>query len=288
MSKTFEWHGFGNVKSCSDLEDYLTGREYEHSDYCHYTSLKVINSILGNRTFWLSNVSGFNDTVDSDQFDNPQLYYSLCFSTGVNENLPLWYMYSGMKGDGGRLRFTKAQTKRLVNNGQYALYECHKNTDGSKTLGRKVMDLEKNKDMILYFKDILYVKREGEEGQVSLKYNTMTNYNLPQGEFKNYVARNKGFIKGLIWYYEKETRLLVKLIRRAEHAIEEKKDYVVLLAEGKAFESAWIDLAPQAPTVPEVIDSYAYIAEHFRKAERVKPSKYHGTIQMEFCKKCTR
>ena len=288
MNKYFKWSEFSNLKGCSDIESYLSGREYQHSDYCHYTRLDVINSILENCTFRLSNVSGFNDTVDSGQFDNPKLYYSLCFSTGVNENLPLWYMYSGMKGDGGRIRFTKSQIKRLVNRGQYALYECRKDADGCKIPSRKVMDLENNTNMILDFKDVLYVKREGEDRQVSLKYNTMTNYNLPQDEFEKYTASNKGFIKGLIWYYEKETRLLVKLIGSAERAIEEEKDYVVLLTEGKAFEPAWIDLAPQAPTVPEVINSYTYISEHFSRAERVKPSKYHGTIQMQFCKKCKR
>ena len=66
--RKWAWKQFGELKTCYDLETYLDGREYDHGGYFHYTKLEIADSILRNREFWLSNVSGFNDTVDSRQF----------------------------------------------------------------------------------------------------------------------------------------------------------------------------------------------------------------------------
>ena len=87
----WEWKDFGKIRTCKDLEAYLSGREYSHGDYCHYTGIDTINKILEGKTFWLTSVTGFNDTLDTEQFGEAGGdYFSLCFSTGVNEILPLW------------------------------------------------------------------------------------------------------------------------------------------------------------------------------------------------------
>ena len=83
------WNQFGKLCTCQDLDDYLINREYRHGHYFHYTKLNVADSILQNRKFWLSNVSGFNDTKDTEQFMSKTSetveelvpYFSLCFST---------------------------------------------------------------------------------------------------------------------------------------------------------------------------------------------------------------
>ena len=76
-----EWNQFGSIEDVPQLMEYLDGRQYKHERYFHYTSLGAINGILGTRTFWVSNVSKFNDRIDQKQFDTPQFYFSLCFST---------------------------------------------------------------------------------------------------------------------------------------------------------------------------------------------------------------
>lgn len=119
----YEWHDFDNLETADQLTDYLDGREFTHGSYCHYTRLGIIDSILSNNTFQMSCVAGFNDKIDAEQFKDPRRFYSLCFSTGVNENLSLWYLYSGMQGHGGRIRFTANSVKKLIQSSTYELWE---------------------------------------------------------------------------------------------------------------------------------------------------------------------
>ena len=85
----YEWHDFDNLETADQLTDYLDGREFTHGSYCHYTRLGIIDSILSNNTFQMSCVAGFNDKIDAEQFKDPRRFYSLCFSTGVNEKDPI-------------------------------------------------------------------------------------------------------------------------------------------------------------------------------------------------------
>lgn len=73
---SWKWNEFNKVHNNNDLEGYLYNREFEHSNYYHYTTAKAVDSILSGNSFWVSNVSGFNDTIDKKQFGNEEKF---CF-----------------------------------------------------------------------------------------------------------------------------------------------------------------------------------------------------------------
>lgn len=164
----WNFNQFGELSSIEHLNEYLV-REYRHTEYVHYTKLGVLDSILKSKSFWVSPVTEFNDKKDTEQFDEGRRYYSLCFSTGTNENLALWYLYSGMDGKGAAISFDKKQIKKVVETTEYLLYEC----DNDKKPIRKICALNKENSEIK-FKDVLYFKNERNE-KMFLKYNTMTN-----------------------------------------------------------------------------------------------------------------
>lgn len=290
MSK-FEWNQFGILKNCEELSDYIQGREYRHGEYCHYTSLYCINSILEKQQFYVNNVRRGNDECDKEQFcEDKQLYYVLCFSTGVNENLPLWYMYSGMKGKGGRIRFTKSSIKKLVKESKYYLYGYTDNEKGLKLDEEPIMTLVDGDSMELIFKDVLYSRRNDKDtGKIDLKYNTMTNHIMPYADFEKYNKDNKGFNKGLIWYYEKETRLLIKLTGDTAKKIEKDKNYMVVLDfSHMQKKSINIDLAPAITSadVTSELKKYNHIIDFMVDTSQCKLSKHKGEIKMNFCSKC--
>lgn len=284
---TISWEQFGKLKDFRSVEEYLLGREYGHGEYCHYTRLSVINSILSNQEFWLSNVNGFNDKKDKEHFAEPRSrYYSLCFSTGVNENLSLWYLYAGMDGQGGRLRLTKNCVKKLIETGAYALYEIKEDKTGAKEKVRKVADLIPSENMRLTFRDILYYK-EAANGGVDLKYNTMTNRDFPSNEFATYRSQYSGFCKGLIWYYEKETRLLIELTGSALNQLENGKKYIVTLRFHDAiYRQIKLDFAPEIENIESTMSQYCGIKKFTIDTSHTKLSKYAGTLKMDLCKKC--
>ncbi len=206
----------------AQLKEYQEGREYDHSGYYHYTSLKNVNSILEKRILYVSSLSPSNDATEGKAFPHPELVYGLCFSTGINENLPLWYLYSGIEGQGGRIRLTKNGIKELISHAEYELQDCEDE-------GKKI-PLAAGKNVQVQFGDVIYCGKKTEKGKtVDLKYNTMTNHIIPRTEEPALREEYKGFIKGLIWYYEKETRLLLTLINEGRNYIQLGHQYRILL-----------------------------------------------------------
>lgn len=308
MGDRFKWNQFGRLKNANDLEDYMH-REYEHSNYFHYTSLNSIDSILKNNEFWISPISRFNDKAEYKFFENSDKenvdkYFSLCFSTGVQENLPLWYMYAGLDGLGGRLRFTKVQIKSLIEKGTY--YLALHNSSGE---CQNICELKED-DFEIHFKDVLYFKKnDTKEGDVALKYNTMTNYKIPTSEFEKYSANNIVFVKYIVWFYEKETRLLIKLKKSlheiieskggnyTEYAKDDKNYYLIKLSFENSYEikkSIQITLAPEIESdkLYEKIDEYENLKKHMLKTSSISPSEYAGQIKMNLkdnlCKNCNK
>lgn len=282
--QNYKWRDFGKIERGKALVDYLNGREWNHGSYCHYTNLKSIDSILESKTFRISNVLRFNDIKDRNQFSpNQHLFYSLCFSTGINENLSLWYMYAGMDGRGGRFVFTSSQIKRLLKNAIYTLCETDKeNKDGENSIL-----LVKDQSAKISFVDVIYQHEKGNE--IQLKYNTMTNYGLSKAEYKKAKGELFGREKGIAWYYEKETRLIVEIIGDAAKSIDPAKHYFVeMTIPDDVYKAMKISLAPEISErdISKILNDYESIRKFVQSTSKLSFSEYSGSIEMNLCAKC--
>ena len=281
----YGFRNFSSLKKGEDICDYLCERPFKHSNYCHYTSLKVVDEILKNNEFWVSSVSHLNDLKDREQYStNYKKYYSLCFSTGVNENLSLWYLYSGLNGHGGRIRLSANKIQRIIENSDFYLYEHDYNALHPHHTNNGVQIIL-DKDFTYQFKDMLYSKKVTGKN-CSLKYNTMTNYNLTNEEFEKFSTLYAGFIKGLIWYYEKETRLLITLNDELISKLKDKEYIVVMKPIDKISKYIKIELGPEIEDIYTSLSDFPSIKKFLEDSSKVKLSDYNGTIQMNFCEKC--
>ena len=287
--KNYKWNEFGKLKTSAELSDFFEQRLFEHTEYCHYTKIMALESILEKRVFWLNNVSRFNDKKELEQFTGKEKYFSLCFSTGANENLALWYLYAGMTGQGGRLRFTKSQFRNLLSQATFSLVQIDDN-DESKTVGEAIL-LEEGKTMHLRAQDVLYCnKRENENAKtVNLKYNTQTNFTVPKDEFRAFAIHNNGFLKGIIWFYEKETRILVEIMGDALRQMQPDKRYRVEMSiADKVMNKFKIDFAPEIEQgdLERILNQNQYLRAYMQSTSNIKLSQYSGTIKMNLCNKC--
>lgn len=282
--QNYKWRDFGKIEKGKALVDYLNGREWNHGSYCHYTKLDSINIILGSRTFRISNITRFNDIKDQEQFlPNQKRFYSMCFSTGVNENLALWYMYAGMDGRGGRFMFTSRQIKRMLKNAVYTLCETDKD---NKEKNNPVLLVE-GESMRVTFGDVIYRHEKGDK--VELKYNTMTNYGLSKAEYKKAKAELFGREKGIAWYYEKETRLIVEIIGDAAKSIDPAKHYFVeMTIPDDVYKAMKISLAPEISErdISKILNDYENIRKFVQSTSKLSFSEYSGSIEMNLCAKC--
>ncbi|MCQ2495741.1 MAG: DUF2971 domain-containing protein [Lachnospiraceae bacterium] len=278
------WRSFPAKNSAKSLDSYLEGREFSHDRYCHYTSLEALEKIIESHSLLIFCVDGFNDVKDSAQYgdnEKQKKYFALCLSTGINENLPLWYLYSGLNGKGGSISFTKNQIKKVIDNAKFSLVE--ENDSGFVDF----QNLEENKDFHIMFKDLVYADEK--EGRVSLKYNTQTNYIFSTDEWKIYRESNIGFVKGLIWYYEKETRLQICLEDHILSKMDLSKKYAVRMSiPENDFMKAKVTLGPEITdaTISSDIAAYSNLKAFVWKTSAMGLSKYAGTIEMNLCGKC--
>lgn len=313
MSDRYKWNYFPNLKNASELDSYIKNRPlsksdsahyadkraFAHDSFYHYTTLESINKILSDNSFLLSKMGSSNDPMEKTADEN---VYCLCFSTGINENLPLWYLYSGIDGKGGRIGFSAAKIYKLIELGSYKLVEEYRENVEGKTENKykEVCDLSKS-DMEVVVQDILYAK-ENEEF-CDLKYNTMTNHKkITVEEFKKFKENNRNFVKSLIWYYEKETRVTVKLKEPIIKNLSNDKKYKVKLSFDNLPEvknNIKLTFAPQLFDKDQSETEYKnWLIEYLKKnnydnifnwivnTAKFSPSEYLGQVEMKLCDKC--
>ena len=285
MDKT-KWKAFPQLNNANELSKYLNSRITKSRTYYHYTSAVAVNNILGQKTFCVSSVKRFNDDVDKMQFTNHlNEYFSLCFSTGVNENLSLWYMYSGMDGKGCRLRFTYHNLMKLIYESK--MYFCEYDYDNHKPIGIKVELNSNNSEKCLM--DVLYYRDSAASPFVDLKYSTMTNYgNVSKEELSVFKTTYVGFAKKIIWSYEKECRFLIKIKGSLLDSINEDKSYAVLLEiPNEALKRMTIQFAPEIDSL-DYADEFVNIKQFMMSSSNLRLSEHHGEIHMNLCSKCNK
>ena len=207
------------LKNADDLENYIKyratkpgaeekyeeNRAYFHNNFYHYTKLKHIKEILENQSFLLSRCGCTNDPMEKNIVDRDRCF-ALCFSHGKVDNIPMWYLYSGVNGKGGSLKLTKGLIYDLVNNATVSL---EVNDKSNKKTPDPII-LEKT-DYEVILQDVLYVESNDNFYTANITYDNYTLKNFNGEEFEKFRERNSAFLKSAIWHYEKETRLLIKL-----------------------------------------------------------------------------
>lgn len=200
-----------------------------------------------------------------------------------------------MDGRGTRIRLSKSTILHLLSHAHFTL------SANGKDAPKESEELTPGETMEWAFEDILYYRKHEKNGKVDLKYNTMTNYSVFSDEFDSYCQKHKGFCKGLIWFYEKETRLLVKLKGSAADSVIKKLEqikkgtvkYMVTLSLENVYSRLNIDFGPEIVSLDDCWhtstgDQMDGIRDFIYTTSHTHLSSYTGTIQMNLCKKCNR
>ena len=305
------------IKGDKTFDDKIKGKEYNHTEYCHYTSLDVIDMIIGGKALMLGRVGKWNDRHDREKFEKQKEMFAFCFATGSHENLPMWQIYSGCKLQGGRVQFNKWAIKKLVEDGRFEIWEEETYKNRLNKPGKKYEPyVLKADEMYKVFHDVVYTERKG--NYYNIKYNNSFVTEIPREEFDKYMGSeingwhdgHEGFEKELIWFYEKETRLIVQLkdgvlekVKKYDREKNEvdKGNYVVSLNfeniynELKKFSRFKVMLAPcivsdsESDTIndedrkklksrDDALASYKNIRAFIEETSSVKFSEYSGKI----------
>lgn len=274
------------IMTADEINTLIEEKAYSHTYYYHYSDCDAIKSIIENKNFWISPVCFSNDATEHNRFgDETYRYFQLCFSTGTTENLPLWLLYSKSERKGARISFKRADIRKLCD------LENMKLKLVNALNSEVVAELVNGSNCKIQFKDVLYRKKEADKYR--LKYNTGVNNNFPADEMLKIESENKGFLKDIVWYYEKETRILVKvdstLIDKKLFVDAEKSPYrVELTIPDECYKNIDIMFSPVYYNDKEKIEAElndkAFMALNCSKAL----SEYAGQIEIDLCKDCTK
>ena len=170
--------------------------------FYHYTQAQTVKKILqadsiGNHFFFVRNISGMNDLNEAKLHEkNGNKIHSFCTCCSKHEKIPLWYLYSGICGNGARLGFSPGRMLRFlqsisvvypVENGQvnYAL------------------PLHKGEDFQLHCGWVYYLL----DGNNRVAYRNKT-YAIPPVDKD--VLQKCFFVKDYPWEYEQEFRIVIQ------------------------------------------------------------------------------
>lgn len=264
-----------DITNFKELETFFDGRAEKHGNkYFHYTTMDTLNRILSNGEIWVSQTKSFNDKKEL----NKELHnFAFCLSTGDNENLSLWYLYSGVDGKGCRIRFTKKQLELLYKSSKFFL--CENNVPNNE------YELIEGENLTIYLKDVLYYREK--EKVVDLKYNNSVNHQFPLNDFKEFKKANSAILKDIVWYYEKETR--IEFVVNNKISLDERKNYIIKIKPQENFiEKLTFQFAPEIneENLELYLNQYDKIKKHFFKNPKFKLSENAGCISMKLCDKC--
>lgn len=165
--------------NADELETFMNNRGHRY--FYHYTTIENLNKILENEIIKLGRADELNDKLEFQNVesrDEIKKYFTTCFSTGTDGNIPLWYLYSGRDGKGVRIRFTENKVKKLVDKDGFKLVHFENNRIKDADTGYQV----KFRD-ILYCHD--YYNKNGTLHNSVIRYNNQINYSLTKYEIDN-------------------------------------------------------------------------------------------------------
>jgi hypothetical protein len=280
-----------DVSTYDELKELLDGNEYQHTQYYHYSTIDAINEILDKETIWLTSMTEVNDKKDQECMgEDRHTTFQFCFSTGTSENLPLWYLYSAPRGKGARINIPKHSIKALIEKSEMTLARAVKNKQDAED----VIVLNSDENCRLIFRDVLYTHFE--ETKYSIKHNNEVNHSFPSKDMKKYLQEYKPFNKGLIWFYEKETRILVTVNNSCQIDKKQKDGdgkfayFIKLKIPHDVYKTIDFTLSPSytnnTPSGAKEIEDILKKEGFQKKIIGKHLSEYSGDVLIDTCEKC--
>lgn len=165
------------------------------SDFHYFTSLHTAEKILSGTSenyIYVSPISGMNDVHERELHSkNGRDVFGLCFCNSDIDNIPMWYLYGGISGEGARIGITKTKMRDLIANIDH-IYAVNDNKLGQ--------CLKKDVDFTFEYGWIFYRNDEGMVEYRNRRYALIDM--LEEFERENY------FVKDTEWNYEKEFRIV--------------------------------------------------------------------------------
>lgn len=274
-----DYSDFSSINSVETLYNFLEEKKLSHKNYCYYSSIYGIDSILGNQFFWLSSPSLVNDKNET----NDENEFFLCFSATDSENIPMWYLYGGIDGKGARITLKNSLMKKFISELEQkksVFLVQYKDENYSAIIEKTPIKYE------LKCSDVLYLSNYENNSPCRIKYNNHTNNSFPSEQYSKLNKKFKGAVKAVPWFYEKEFRIRISISN--EDAAKVNKDCrfkIALTFSDDILSDMDIMTGPEQTEQIDIskLDGFSGFLQ-----KKIRKSRYTGEIQMNLNKRMCR
>lgn len=231
--------------------------EKTSSGFYHYTTLQAAKNILSEddkNYIWVSPISRMNDLHERELHARTgKNVFCLCLCNSEIDNIPMWYLYSGISGQGVRIGITAKRMHSLLQNIK-SIYAVENNQ-----IGRK---LELGVDFDLEY-GWIYYRNADKLVKYRNQYYTLAD-SLAEFERDNYL------VKDMEWNYEKEFRIIFHIKDAPPEKIALPIQKQMLMKNG----GLTVKLAPELrPIDKEIVEQEKYAEVFGMPAKKIKFSK---------------
>lgn len=224
--------------------DCLKAVEAGYTGFYYFTTAYTAEKILSNpdeNYIFVSPISKMNDLHERElHLSDGDSVYGLCFCNSDTDNIPMWYLYAGISGEGVRIGITAKKMHFLLSNIEY-VYAVN-----NMQLGRRLerdVDFDLEYGWVFYRQDEKRIKYRGQ-------YYCLTD-SLSSFEQGNYL------VKDMEWKYEKEFRLVFHVKGDPPERIAVPLDKKALMKQGGLNVTLAPELSPKA-NEGEKAEEYAH------------------------------
>lgn len=278
-----DYKDFSSINSVDTLYGFLEEKKLTHTKYCYYSAIKGIDSILEKQFFWLSSAYLVNDRKES----NTENEFFLCLSATDSENIPMWYLYGGIDGQGARITFKKSLLKRWLSDIEkksIVYLVKYKDSNYDEILEKEPLEYS------VRCSDVLYLSSYEDDNSCRIKYNNHSNFLFAKEKYQELCERFKGAVKAVPWFYEKEFRIIVTVKNSIAELIKRDNCYKVVLSFPDDIMSD-LDIMT-CPEQTEDIDTSVLKGFSQYLQKKIHKSRYTGEIEMglrkRMCDYCNR
>lgn len=153
--------------------------------------------------FRINPLNAMNDKLECEWHSKEKAHvFALCFSNTNSESIPMWYLYSGISGEGVRIGITPAKMQDFIKNIS-CVYPIN---DGTIDINNPLFV---DKDFVLEFGWVYYL------GDKNILYRNYLYERKPEDNdeaIQEFICGNY-FAKEYEWNYEKEFRIVFRLLK---------------------------------------------------------------------------
>ena len=175
-------------KNTVNLDGYAI--DFSKYTFWYYTRIQTVEKILVNQCIFVSNLCGMNDLDECNlhKADKDRVH-CLCFCNSDSEKIPMWYLYSGIAGQGCSLGITPGLMLKFI-----------RSIKEVKVPDTNVV-LRIGKDFDIEYGWVYY---QNAQNPTQVRYRNKW-YEVVDAE--NFVKENY-FVKSYPWEYEREFRIV--------------------------------------------------------------------------------